>query len=486
MTERQYSKASKLAYITVMAIMGYMAFTFVGALAVGGSDIHVIIQTVAVIAAIVVSSYGYFAHKKTKKGSLLIVVAPSIVYFIAVCFNNTSTTFVYAFPIMFASMVYLNKRMIIAGDSLVFVGTLVHLIRLSIAGTISSEFAFEEGMVTLLCIVSSIVAVHIISEFNRENLAVIEEHAQGQIEKAKSMTTAAENLMKHFDDAHAYISQVDECITTNNFSMENIADSTESTAEAIQRQAEMCGEITNSTQSAEVEIQSMLNATESTLKTVDEGVVLINDLKAQSEIVEEASRVTVQSTLELTKKIEEVENITTAILNISSQTNLLALNASIEAARAGDAGRGFAVVAEEIRQLSEQTKDSVNQITDIIDKLNENAEVANCSVKDTISSVEKQAEMIDSSQEKFNVIESEVKTLAEIVEKTEDVMKEIFKDTNIISDNITHLSATSEEVAASSTEGLANSHEAVKAMDEVRSILASLNTIAEDLKSYAE
>lgn len=49
------------------------------------------------------------------------------------------------------------------------------------------------------------------------------------------------------------------------------------------------------------------------------------------------------------------------ISSIAGQTNLLSLNASIEAARAGEQGRGFAVVAEEIRNLSDSTKDLIAQ-----------------------------------------------------------------------------------------------------------------------------
>ena len=59
-----------------------------------------------------------------------------------------------------------------------------------------------------------------------------------------------------------------------------------------------------------------------------------------------------EKAMEDSKKVEQINELTNQILQISSQTNLLALNASIEAARAGEAGRGFAVVAEESAVLT--------------------------------------------------------------------------------------------------------------------------------------
>lgn len=70
------------------------------------------------------------------------------------------------------------------------------------------------------------------------------------------------------------------------------------------------------------------------------------------------------------KAVEKVNQLTQAILDISSQTNLLALNASIEAARAGEAGRGFAVVADEIGTLASQTSSTAGSIKSIIDEVN--------------------------------------------------------------------------------------------------------------------
>ncbi len=69
--------------------------------------------------------------------------------------------------------------------------------------------------------------------------------------------------------------------------------------------------------------------------------------------------------IEESKSVDQVNNLTNDILNISSQTNLLALNASIEAARAGEAGKGFAVVADEIRQLADSSREAANNIQQI-------------------------------------------------------------------------------------------------------------------------
>ncbi|MCM1186000.1 MAG: methyl-accepting chemotaxis protein [Lachnoclostridium sp.] len=92
---------------------------------------------------------------------------------------------------------------------------------------------------------------------------------------------------------------------------------------------------------------------------------LAKNSKSESAQITSSLEEVLRSSMESSKSVNSIQNLTDEILSIASQTNLLALNASIEAARAGEAGKGFAVVADEIRSLADNSRNTANSIQQI-------------------------------------------------------------------------------------------------------------------------
>ena len=430
-----------------------------------------------------ISTISFLAKKDKKIGMIGVAFGGALMYFIVSFLNKNEYVFMYGFIILFICMTYLNMRLIIWGNSFIVIGYVAHCIRMNMNNTFDSGLAFLAGVTIALCGLASIFAIRLLLKFNEENIAVIREKAAAQEEASLLMRGVAEEITERFDKASAHLVDLKEAISNNDDAMRNISDSTESTAQAAQAQAEMCASIQAETDRAGHGIEEMMTSSENVKENIEAGARIINELREQANTVTVTNRTTTDAVMRLAVKVEDVKNITQAILQISSQTNLLALNASIEAARAGEAGRGFAVVADEIRALSENTRESANKITAIIDELVGDVTATTESMDVSTNTIEKQTELIDTTKVSFENIEREVNSLIHNIHETEGVMKEILHATGIINENISQLSASSEEVAATSEEGVNTSANAVK---NLRRVTGELEQIVELSKKLQE
>ena len=153
-------------------------------------------------------------------------------------------------------------------------------------------------------------------------------------------------------------------------------DSTSSISSAINELSASMEEISSTLYSIDSGAQAVLNAANQIADSAEVNTNYVKNIAIRAdEMSSQTNRSKLQTatilgdieqnisrSIENSRSVGKIEELTSNILNISTQTNLLALNASIEAARAGESGKGFAVVAQEIRTLAENTKDTANDI----------------------------------------------------------------------------------------------------------------------------
>ena len=184
---------------------------------------------------------------------------------------------------------------------------------------------------------------------------------------AKSLDNILNNLNKVVKTVKNSAEQVsiaaNQVLAGNN----DLSNRTEAQASSLQETAasmnEMASAIKESAESVYESASIVSDAKESLNKA---GIIVEESVNKMNDVYEASSKI-----MDITKLIE----------NIAFQTNILALNASVEAARAGEQGRGFAVVASEVRNLAQNTQESVKNITALIIDSNEKTNLAAESVK---------------------------------------------------------------------------------------------------------
>lgn len=485
MNERQRLRANKAAFIVLMFIMGYVALSLILAFVAGNHGVNVIIQIVAALIGIGISIVFYISKKETIECSSALLMSSLIIYFAVAIFNGTSGIYVYAFPIILSWMAYMNYKMVRTGVIIVIVIDIIRIVvqcvKVEDKDAVMTD-SFIMMFVTILMAIAAVRIVKLIIVNNEENTESAIQAATLQEQSNHKMVEVAEKIIDDFEIAMSQVNSVNESVHVTDDAMRNISDGMESTVEAVIRQANMCEEIQEVTDKTGVQIKSMLEAADRTNDTIEEGNRAIVDLKEQASNVADYSKETVAVITDLTEKVNNVESFVGTILDISSQTNLLALNASIEAARAGEAGKGFAVVADEIRNLSEQTSDASNKIRQIINELNDDTARANESVDRSVTSVQKQNEMIDDIRERFEIINKEMNELSAYIAKTEQNMQVIISSTGTISENVSSLSAVSEQITASAHDSLTSSENAVADMGQCKEVLQQIYDTAQTLK----
>ncbi|MBQ7615713.1 MAG: hypothetical protein IJU77_11760 [Butyrivibrio sp.] len=482
MNAEQYRRANNSSfYVTIVILISGILMTVFKIFTEGMTGGKIAILIGALIGGAMVA-VGNFKFSTVKKGSIIIMSGATIFYFILLIAEDNIAYFAFGLPILICSIIYLNVKLCKFGIGAIVISYTVTCIKTYLTtGTLDMDHV--PAFVTLaLAFIATLYTVTLLTRFNTENNEVINKNAEQTLETGNTMADIANTITDLFNESQDEMTSLQEIMETQQAGMKDIASSMESTAQSITTQAQKVQQIQEETDTTEKHRKEMTKASENAQKTVQEGVQVIGDLKAKSQDVARTSQVTVETTQAVINKVEEVQKIVGSIMSISKQTNLLALNASIEAARAGDAGKGFAVVANDVRELAAETNTASTEITNIINELTEDVQKAMASIDDTVASVSEQNEMIESVGENFDSINDNVTEMLSRFAEIGEGMKSIAASTTEINDSISNLSATSEEVASLSNQGLQSADDAVDKFNDFKTILGNIFQQANKLK----
>ncbi len=448
LTQQQYKRANKVMLFILALCYVFFAAIEISNISKHGASVVAFVRCGVYVASILLTGIILKALGEKRAGTVAMAGVYVLVYAVLV-FGNGAGTLVMAFPAIIGFMIFLNEPLVLAGSVATFVISIIKCILLYKAGD-SEALGFASvvilgSFVTIWC---SRMAVRLLIDFSQENQEEIRKAAEHRAQVAVAVSDIVEKLDAQFNGMLVELNAINESMNTAHASMDEIAANAESTAEATGHQADMTGQIQTRLENTNATAADAKVITEDLRGVILDGKKLADELKDQSVLVDQ-NTVRISNTVDmLVENVKKVSGIVEAILNISDQTNLLALNASIEAARAGEAGRGFSVVADQIRNLSEETKVSTEQIVLIIDELTTVTGETQEALQKSVDSIEIQRQKVQEVNASFTEVESGMAELGTGMESMSLELENVMEANKGIVASISTLSASSEEVLA--------------------------------------
>ncbi|MEA5467959.1 methyl-accepting chemotaxis protein [Spirulina sp. 06S082] len=141
---------------------------------------------------------------------------------------------------------------------------------------------------------------------------------------------------------------------------------------------------------------------------------------------------------QLNQQITRIATISQMVKELAAQTNSLALNAAIEAIRAEAYGAEFAVIAKEIRQLADRSKQSGEQINDLVKDIQKAIDLA---VQATISGKETVWESSKKVQIDRDRFQPMTEAIAEVAENSRQISQIVSDQVKTISQAVREMNA---------------------------------------------
>lgn len=257
---------------------------------------------------------------------------------------------------------------------------------------------------------------------------------------------------------------------------EAVASSSGDQSAAATNMAATVEEMTASIQQVAQHAESCRSLAETSGDVSDKGIEVINQAIQGMSMIAQTVGHSSQAVAHLGEESQQISHIVNVIREIADQTNLLALNAAIEAARAGEAGRGFAVVADEVRKLAERTTQSTQEITRMVQSIQQGASHAVDSMQRGEKQVEEGVQLASDAGGRINAIKAGADDVSVAVVGISEALREQSMANQEIARNVERIAQQAEEnyIQAKATADTAHGMEALS--NQLRASIARFRT----------
>ena len=410
-----------------------------------------------------------------------------VTLFIGLAFDNYYLRFLATTPSV-ACILFFDKRFS-AFSTFAFgaENVILNAVKVFVMHSYTGEDVIDQWCATTaICLLMALIynVVSVANRFLSDTIGSLAAKEAAQRKMVGDVIAVANEVRQGTEHTMNIVTELNSSTEMVNGAMKDISNSTQSTAESIQTQTEMTQNIQDSIEETLGYSDRMVEVAKESGELNERSAKIMDDLKKQSEVIASTNSEVAESMQKLKERTSAVRSIADTIFSISSQTNLLALNASIESARAGEAGRGFAVVADEIRQLAEKTRQETENIANILEELSDDAQMAADAVGRSVEAAGAQDEMIDMASESFDAMNQNVGRLIGDIREIDERLTKLSEANNQIVENIIFLSATTEEVTASSIQAADLSVHNLDNAENAKELLNSVLDVSYQFDKY--
>ncbi|WP_410495999.1 methyl-accepting chemotaxis protein [Cellulosilyticum sp. ST5] len=212
----------------------------------------------------------------------------------------------------------------------------------------------------------------------------------------------------------------------------------------------------------------------------------LNHVLNISVTIEKATTHTLEVIQILDDKVKKIDELLRLIENIAEETNLLALNASIEAARAGEEGRGFAVVAEQVKKLSENTAQSLQNVNEVVKEIKKDTTLVESLMAKNVEQIQEQNKLTCETAEMLSSMVLKLQDSDERVDHIDELTKEQVTHTNqVVEYNNDVISSIEEQVGR--VQNIADLiEENRKAIEQIGIQIDDLDEVVREINSVLE